>query len=199
MDGTQLCKCCQQQVSVASFPPSQRGKAGKTCNPCAAAKRRERYRSDPDYRKANNKKLKAWKAANLETFRNAQRQHYERNKQKMDEASRLWREANADKHRAAIAAWHKKNPVRSYAHTRARQLRLRGQTPPDADFEAIAALYEESARLTRETGVRHHVDHIVPISKGGLHHQNNLRVIPAAENLSKGARLLEAIVCEKAA
>jgi hypothetical protein len=196
---TQLCKACQQQVPESSFPPSQRGLSGKSCNPCQAARTRERYKNDPEFRAKNNARLLAWKEANPERFRKAQRKHYEANKADMDEKSAVWRRENADKHRAAIAAWHKKNPVRSYAHTRMRNLRLKGQTPPDADFEAIYALYEESARLTRETGVRHHVDHIIPLCKGGLHHQDNLRVIPAAENLSKGGRLVETPVCKKAA
>lgn len=110
----------------------------------------------------------------------------------MDERSREWMKAHPEQHRAAIARWHKENRTRSYAHTRTRSLRKKGQTPPDADFGAIAALYEEAARLTRETGVKHEVDHIKPLSRGGLHHHDNLRVITRAENLSKGARLLEA-------
>lgn len=107
----------------------------------------------------------------------------------MDRRSIEWVSANPEKHRAAIARWHKENKVRSYAHTRARSLRKRGQTPADADFDAIAALYEEAAALTKETGVKYEVDHIKPLSRGGLHHQDNLQVITRAQNLSKGARL----------
>lgn len=75
-------------------------------------------------------------------------------------------------------------------------------TPPWADPKKIAAIYDEAARLTRETGIPHHVDHIVPLQgpvstwgpfKGmrivfGLHCEANLRVIPARENVTKGNR-----------
>ncbi len=63
------------------------------------------------------------------------------------------------------------------------------QTPPDADMKKIGVFYAEATRLSKETGIRHDVDHIIPISKGGLHHQGNLQVLTKTENCSKGAKL----------
>ena len=40
-------------------------------------------------------------------------------------------------------------------------------------------------QLTEETGVPHEVDHTIPISKGGLHHQDNLQVLTREENRRK--------------
>ena len=37
-------------------------------------------------------------------------------------------------------------------------------------------------------GDNFHVDHIVPLAKGGLHCHTNLRVIPAIDNLRKGVK-----------
>ena len=37
---------------------------------------------------------------------------------------------------------------------------------------------------------KYHVDHIIPLSKGGLHHPDNLRVITATENLRKHTKLI---------
>jgi len=33
-----------------------------------------------------------------------------------------------------------------------------------------------------------HVDHIEPLSGGGLHHPDNLQIIPTKQNLEKGAK-----------
>lgn len=58
----------------------------------------------------------------------------------------------------------------------------RNQTPPDADPEKIREIY-----LKCPEG--HEVDHIIPISKGGLHHQDNLQYLTIHENRSKGNKL----------
>jgi 5-methylcytosine-specific restriction endonuclease McrA len=55
--------------------------------------------------------------------------------------------------------------------------------------EKIRSFYVLSKDLFRKTGVLHHVDHIIPLSKGGIHHSSNLQVIPAAQNLKKGSKL----------
>lgn len=63
-----------------------------------------------------------------------------------------------------------------------RALKLRAM-PAWADAEMIRAVYDDAARLQRETGTTYHVDHIVPLQGKdvcGLHVHFNLRAIPAA-------------------
>lgn len=74
------------------------------------------------------------------------------------------------------------------------KLKVKRATPPWANKAEIRKLYREARRLSDETGVRHNVDHIVPL-KGervcGLHVHYNLRVLPMAANLSKGNTFVE--------
>jgi 5-methylcytosine-specific restriction endonuclease McrA len=43
--------------------------------------------------------------------------------------------------------------------------------------------------MTKVAGETYHVDHVIPIAKGGLHVFSNLRIITARENVRKGASL----------
>jgi hypothetical protein len=70
----------------------------------------------------------------------------------------------------------------------------RQRTPAWADHEKIRAFYRLAAAFSK-LYVPHHVDHIVPLNGehvSGIHVEHNLRVIPASDNLRKGAGFLEA-------
>jgi hypothetical protein len=57
-----------------------------------------------------------------------------------------------------------------------------------ANDTAIDEVYKAAKSLTESTGVIYHVDHIIPIRHPlvcGLHVENNLRAIPATENMQK--------------
>lgn len=75
------------------------------------------------------------------------------------------------------------------ANVKARKMRLIQATLPWADYAKIRAVYVEAARLTRETGVKHHVDHISPLrgkdGSRGLHVDYNLQILSARDNLLK--------------
>lgn len=65
------------------------------------------------------------------------------------------------------------------------------RTPKWADRGAMLLIYKEARRLTLLLGVRHVVDHIVPLHGGivsGLHVPANLRVVSWQVNANKGAR-----------
>ena len=67
-------------------------------------------------------------------------------------------------------------------------------TPAWADLNKIKMIYEQAARLTREIGIPHEVDHIYPLQSKvmcGLHVETNLQVVPTKVNQSKGNRIRE--------
>jgi hypothetical protein len=95
-------------------------------------------------------------------------------KQCKSTSNKLWRKENRDKKAA------------TQAHRRAIKLK---STPIWFEKEEVDCLYSQSRKITEQTGIKHHVDHIVPQQSSivcGLHCISNLRIIPAKENCSKG-------------
>lgn len=62
------------------------------------------------------------------------------------------------------------------------QARLLSQIPEDADLGKIKQIYAGCPAGCE-------VDHIIPISRGGLHHQDNLQYLPMTENRRKSNKL----------
>ena len=63
------------------------------------------------------------------------------------------------------------------------------------DNNKIKEIYQEAKRLNIEAGYcKYHVDHIIPLSRGGKHHQDNLQIILAEENLKKYNKLPEELI-----
>jgi len=130
-----------------------------------------------------------------EAARAAGRRYYQKNREAViaRAAARPPEEVRGykDKHKYA-------NPEYYKALTSVRKRRHRNATPPWVTKEQklqIRQLYLEAQRLTKLTGERYVVDHIVPLlndSVCGLHVPWNLRVMTQEENLRKSNKLLDA-------
>jgi len=78
----------------------------------------------------------------------------------------------------------------------ARRRRNREATPTwltKEQKDSIKQLYIEAQKLTKLTGVRYEVDHIIPLTNDsvcGLHVPWNLQVIPKLENLKKANKIV---------
>jgi hypothetical protein len=83
--------------------------------------------------------------------------------------------------------------VRDNPHIRnasaARRRAIKSQAIPKwFDKQKVDAIYEECSKITKETGIIHNVDHIVPLQSKwvcGLHVKHNLRIITGSENQRK--------------
>ena len=84
---------------------------------------------------------------------------------------------------------HKRAVLNSVAARR--RCRMRDAFDETADYQRINEIYCEAKRLTEETNIPHEVDHIIPISKGGKHHEDNLQIITMRENRKKHTKIIE--------
>lgn len=97
--------------------------------------------------------------------------------------------------RASKARWKAGHKPRLAEYARRRRAKTLG-----ADIAEVGAVYEQVARARRircywclrfVPRSQRHVDHIIPLSKGGSHTAANLCCSCAACNLSKGAKMPE--------
>ena len=167
------------------------------------------------YREANKDKIKAYREANKEKIKAAKKVYYQANKDKIEayrEANRekmkaykkAWNRANKEKTKAYCKAYSEANKEKKKARDKAyyqankaqvtRRVRKREkqlkefQTPAWANMDKMNETYKECKRISEETGILHHVDHIIPLNGrnvSGLHVETNLQIITAYENLSK--------------
>ena len=92
-------------------------------------------------------------------------------------------------HKSERAKYVKDNPDKFNAYKAKRRALKLNQIPPGTDLKEVAKFYKLAREISEKTGIKMHVDHIDPLSKGGPHCPENLRIIPASENLKKHNKL----------
>lgn len=152
------------------------------------------------WRAANKEKVRAtnlknnaarsarYRARNRAQFLLSQANYYKRNIDSIREKQTQYRLSN-DAHKIANNKWMINNRHIKRASTAKRRARLRNATVAWANPQKIRMVYEEADRVTKETGVAHVVDHIIPLAGTnvcGLHWEENLQVITAIRNGHKG-------------
>lgn len=136
--------------------------------------RRSKYRNNPDSILRLNKE---WKKRNPDTVRKSMRK---------------WEANNPDQVRKNRLKHYKKHVNKYIAKEAKRRARKIQAVPSWANHEKIKTIYAECAKLTKETKIKHHVDHIYPLQSDymcGLHVENNLQILTAEENFKKSNKV----------
>jgi 5-methylcytosine-specific restriction endonuclease McrA len=124
------------------------------------------------------------RAKNPEAHRQAVEKSTKKNYKAKLERNNLYRANNPEK----VYQWKKKdraeNKARILADCAKRRTLLAGKTSVEIRQLYILKDFYQAMSL----GERFHVDHIVPLSRGGLHAYKNMSVIPAIDNLRKGSK-----------
>ena len=136
-------------------------------------------------------RVKRWGQANRERMRECSKKWREDNAERNRERSRKWREDNAERKREYAKKWDQDNQDTRNAIKARRRAAQKNALAPWANASAIKNFYTEASRLTKLTGVKHHVDHIYPLQSEymcGLHVEANLQILTEKENILKGNR-----------
>jgi len=159
-----------------------------------AIERRQAYAADPEPERERQRRTRR---DHPERQRAYDRRYDFKNPGARAARLKKWQDENPERHREAREQWRLNNLDVCASYASARRAAEMGAIPLWADMEAIRAMYAEARRLTVETGVEHHVDHMVPIKNAlvcGLHDSSNMRVIPGAENVRKRNSLDYALI-----
>jgi 5-methylcytosine-specific restriction endonuclease McrA len=99
--------------------------------------------------------------------------------------------ANQQAIRTRSSEWKTKNPIDACAHSHARRARKLA-APGTYTRQDVVALLTLQKHACVGCGVRlkskYHVDHIVPLVKGGTNDRKNIQILCAPCNLSKGSK-----------
>lgn len=159
--------------SAAELRQAERDRRLRDPEKSKEAKRRQRA-EDPD-------KVRRWDRA-----------RHLRDHEKRSAANKRWRENNPERAKENARRWQKLNPASRVRACALRREKLRNATPKwltPEQIAAIYAIYAAAERLTKETGVRHDVDHILPLRHRlccGLHVPWNLQILTRDANKKKG-------------
>jgi len=151
-----------------------------------------------------------------EQYRAYARRYRKRNPKKVRASLRRWREGHKEERRIYLGFWREKNPEKVSAYNqsyrqkhyqedlarkrcyrkdhrekiRAQNSRRRAQRrslPDTLATDQINQLFEMGRTIY--PGEKLHLDHVVPLSKGGGTTRANVHVIPASLNMSKHDKL----------
>jgi hypothetical protein len=133
----------------------------------------------------------AYYAANADTQRARAKQWRKENREHVNTQSKTYRDSNKETVAASRKKWAMNNQDKVIANVAKRHAAKLRRTPKWLTSEQrkqIEYVYLEAKMLEVETGIKHHVDHILPLqgkNVSGLHVPENLRVITALENHRK--------------
>ena len=186
--GTRTCSTCGETSPAMSEWFHKRGKSldgcqGR-CKACTKAYDEQWYAAN---RERAAETGHAWKAANRERTAEYQREWVSSNRERARERCREWYAANlGSEHARAIAKDHRRRAAEG-SFTK----------------EEVVALLEAQKHKCEYCGAElletsYHLDHIVPVSKGGTSYIENIAAACPCCNLSKSAKDLDVWLNERA-
>lgn len=181
------CRVCGVAKEIDKFEKNKTKALGVTrrCLDCSSA-----YKLQWSIKTNQKEKRKAYFAAyNKTALANQRKADWKRrNPEKNAAIDKAWRLKNPRKQVQYARNFYEKYPHKVLAQQAKRRARQIGSIPAWADQERIAEIYREARKATRRTGIKHSVDHIVPLKSAvvcGLHVEQNLRVVPHTQNCRK--------------
>jgi hypothetical protein len=150
---------------------------------------------DREYQKANrerkNARQREYNKANREKACARAREYYKVNRERILANQSEYRKANPEKISVKHRKYSKANPEKIHAKTASYRARKKECFVPltETEKQKERSLSRKMQQLNKKGGVEYHIDHIVPMDYGGVHHPCNLRIMEGSENISKSNKI----------
>lgn len=138
---------------------------------------------------------KTWRDKNKEKINIKTRNWYKENSEIHKKRVENWRDNHFNEVKESNKNWAKLNKEKrrvSYSKRRAIKKNAFPKWLTSEDLKNILDMYLKAENMTKETGIKHEVDHIIPLQGEnvcGLHVPWNLQVISLSENRKKGNKI----------
>jgi hypothetical protein len=135
-----------------------------------------------------------WQKNNPEKLKEVKHREYLNNIDRYINYNKKYKETHKEEISNYLKEWRKENSdyINNYVSKR-RVLKINSMIMSGADINKIIDIYRQCKEISNLTGIKHEVDHIIPL-KGkelnGTHHEENLQILPKDENRRKGNKIM---------
>lgn len=205
MTVVKCCSMCKAKLPLDYFHSDKTKALGRSgrCKLCSYAEAKRRHALTPEKRAAASKK---WRAANVARNASQQKEYRDANPEKRAANYKKWADANPakvaarnkaprrenlDKAAARKKAWRIANPekVRIYnENRRAREHSARGKLSTGLAAKLFKLQRGMCPCCKKPLGKGYHLDHIVPLVRGGSNTDDNIQLLRSRCNVQKHAK-----------